>query len=239
MTTLYRCVTSETNRQRLTLVVKVQNIEILVLVVSKGPRGVDRKFLQFTEHHFRALIEHHQWWEATRIFMILCSEPDSQPKWGRLEIPIKELVEHYKTLTTCLDTNGFLDSSTMPEQSIAKKDSLICALVAKSMFMDRVVTLLKKERREPITAIYAWRPTETDAWKLHAEVGQLLQHLSLDSPRVATDSHYCEIWKMCETILIELRRSETAKRPSSNTDRESGMRQRPTSPETLMFSSSR
>ncbi|KAK5093368.1 hypothetical protein LTR70_004740 [Exophiala xenobiotica] len=206
--------------------VKVQNIEIQVLVASKGPRSVAQVYLQFAERHFRGLIQHRQWWEATRIFTILCSRSGKRCP----EAPVTTIIELYAALIPRLNSDGSIESSTVPGQSDEEQETLICALVTKSMFMDTIVTLLQ-EQRQP--------PTSIDAWELHTEVGQLLQQISRDLSRAVSESRYYEIWKSCQIRLTNLQQSGIAKPPSSYANPGSGASWSATTPKRLVPSDNR
>jgi len=110
----------------------------------------------------------------------------------------------------------------VPSESDEKQETLICALVTKSMFMDSIVTLVQEKRK---------LPARINAWKLHTEVGQLLQQISGDLSSSVSESRYCELWESCETKLTNVQLSGIAKPPSLYTDLRSGISWSSTTPE--------
>lgn len=178
------------------------------------------------ERHFRELIRLQQWWEATRIFTFLSSRSEK----GCPEIPVKTLVKLYEALILRFNSNDPIESSPIPGQSDENTRTLVCALVTKSMFMDRIVTTLQEGRQVP---------TGIDAWELHTEVGQLLQQIDRDFSCDISGSRYCDLWKSCQTKLTNVQQSRLPKHPSLYAEPKSGTSSSATTPERLIPSDNR
>jgi len=184
--------------------VQVQNVEILVLFAYKDPSVSDLACNMFTRHHFDGLLARPLWWEATRIFVIVCSHLGRRGLVGSTEM----LEMFYDKLNTCLEDRGASSTLYEPDAPADERDRSVCALVTKTMFLDIITR--PREKPQPLIARFNLR-------QIHEDISWLLKQL-YQGPCAPPRGRYYEIWNTCLIRLDESQKSGVVRPPASNSN---------------------